>query len=126
KPIGIDFNKFTEENLLNFNEINKMKTDLNKNIASSVLASYALTDVLLQCSLNKYNNEQCVDIYKKLGRLLGKILKDFKKLNQDEKIVDKYLLQWNILGTAARELKAKQAFEQGLADINIAVKMNYQ
>jgi hypothetical protein len=83
---------------------------------------YVLTEVLLRCSLNGGNTDSnCVKVYENLGKLLGKVL------NKPSLLKDpKYLLQWNILGTIAAELRTKQMLEKSLVVLNNSMKTNHQ
>jgi len=89
--------------------------------AETTETPYVLTEVLLRCSLNKNPDKHCVNIYKKLGILLGNILKNPNNIKDPQ-----CLLQWNILGTIASELKAKQILEKSLMRLNDSMKVNQQ
>lgn len=82
---------------------------------------YVLTEVLLRCSLNSNVDSNCVKIYEKLGKLLGKVLNKPSLLKDS-----KCLLQWNILGTIAVELRTKQMLEKSLNLLNNSMKINHQ
>lgn len=89
--------------------------------AETTETPYVLTEVLLRCSLNKNPDKHCVNIYIKLGKLLGNILKNPNNIKDPQ-----CLLQWNILGTIASELKAKQILEKSLMRLNDSMKVNQQ
>lgn len=89
--------------------------------SESTETPYVLTEVLLRCSLNNNPDKHCVKVYEKLGKLLGKVLNNPNKLKDP-----KCLLQWNILGTIASELKAKQMLEKSLSSLNASMRTNEQ